>query len=154
MTTSRCLRSLGLTAALIVAGCGGGEPSHPEQPAQRTPAPAGTVPVACIVRWTSGTSGALVCGASGPDEARVRVDKDTFQLDKICVNDKRIASYTTASGTMPLTTKTEGNLQCADFGGAKQLPESCSCVAPPGGDCNPSPRGFVCIAKGHVSLGG
>jgi hypothetical protein len=153
MTTRRYLRSVTLAAGLAVAGCGGDEPPGASAPAPAPPKPpAASVPVACIVKWTSGTTGTLACTAGGPNKDRVKIDATTFRLDRICVNDVRIASYGAGGKTLPLATKPAGGLHCTDFGGVQQLPESCSCVPPAGGDCNPPPNGFTCVAAGYVPL--
>jgi hypothetical protein len=153
MTTWRTLSNIVLTAGLVAAGCGGGEPERTAQPvAPPTSVPAGTVAVVCSVKWTDGPSGTFACSPTGPGADRVQADKGTFRLEKICVNDKRITSFAVAGAAQPLETKPEGKVHCASFAGTPQLPETCSCVAPPGGDCNPPPKGFVCIAKGHVPL--
>ena len=156
MKTRRFLLSATLVAGLTIVGCGGDEPPRTGQappPPKIPPVPAGSVPVGCIGKWTSGTSGTLNCIAGGPNKDRVKIDQTSFRLDKICVNDKRIASFNVAGGTaVPITSKPEGNMHCAEFGAAQQLPESCACVAPAGGDCNPPPDGFICLATGHVPM--
>jgi hypothetical protein len=110
------------------------------------------VPVACIVQWSTGTTGMLECTAGGPEKDRVTVDKTTFRLERICTNDKRVSSYAVDGGNMPIDSKPMGKFHCADFGGVQQLPVSCSCVAPPGGDCAPPAKGFSCLASGYVPL--
>ena len=111
--------------------------------------------MACLAKWTSGETGTLHCNATGPSKDAVKVDKETFRLGMICVNDARIASYAFDGGqTAPLTTTVKGNARCADFDGLKRLPESCTCVPPAGGDCTPPKDGFVCLAVGWVPLPG
>jgi len=157
MMTRRPLLAAALTAGLAIAGCGGDEPPKTAAPVASKPptAPAGTVPVACIGKWTSGPTGTLTCSAGGPNKDRVKIGQDTFRLDRICANDPRIGTYTAAGGkTAPIASKPAGPLYCAEFGAVQQLPESCTCIPPAGGDCTPPPDGFVCLATGHVALGG
>jgi hypothetical protein len=162
MGTHPRLLTFALAMGVAVAGCGGDEPpastpspaaTAPAPPAAKTAAaPSGTVPVTCIAKWTSGATGAVTCQPGGPDKDRVTVDKDTFRLDRICVNDPRVASFTAAGGNaVAIASKPEQRGHCAEFGGVQQLPESCTCVPPAGGDCTPPQGGFVCLAAGHVS---
>ena len=156
MRTRRHLLSATLAAGLTITGCGGDEPPRSAPPAPAPPkaatAPPGTVPVGCIGKWTSGTTGTLNCMGGGPDKDRIKIEKTNFKLDKVCVNDKRITSFTTGGTAVAFTPKPEGPLLCATFNSTPQLPESCSCVPPQGGDCNPPPEGFACLATGHVPL--
>ena len=109
----------------------------------------------CLAKWTSGATGTLSCRAGGLNKDKVKVDKDSFRLDKICVNDPRITTYSFAGGqTAPIGATGDQVIRCADFNGVKQLPETCNCVPPAGGDCTPPKDGFVCFAGGHVPLGG
>jgi hypothetical protein len=151
-----------LCVGLVIAGCGGGEPppaSKPTAPIATTAAPkaatqADRVPVGCVVKWTSGATGTFSCTAGGPNGGKVKVDKDTFRLDRICVNDPRITTYGFSGQTAPIGATGTGALRCAEFNGVKQLPETCSCVPPAGGDCTPPKDGFACLAAGHVPLDG
>ena len=157
MRTRRHLLSATLAAGLAFTGCGGDEPPRTAPPAPQAgpkaaAIPAGSVPIGCIGKWTTGTTGALTCLAGGPDKDRVKFDKTNFKLDKICVSDKRITSFTTGGTAVTFDPKPEGTLHCATFNATPQLPESCSCVAPAGGDCNPPPDGFACLATGHVAV--
>jgi hypothetical protein len=165
MSTSRVLSSL--LVALALTGCGGDEPhkTAPPPPAAPKPAPppaaaankpaasapAGPPQTACLGKWTSGTTGTVTC--SPPKGAAF--DKAAFRLDRVCVNDPRITTYTAAGKAVTLTLKPEGKLHCATLSGVAEVPESCTCVAPAAGDCNPPADGFVCVAIGHfVPAGG
>ena len=64
------------------------------------------------------------------------------------------STYTAGGKTVTMTLKAEGQKLCATFGGVAEVPESCSCVAPAGGDCNPPPDGFVCVAIGRAAGAG
>jgi hypothetical protein len=70
------------------------------------------------------------------------------------VNDARVSTYTAGGKTVTMTLKAEGQRLCATFGGVAEVPESCSCVAPAGGDCKPPADGFVCVAIGHSASAG
>jgi hypothetical protein len=143
--------AVALTAALVAPGCGGDAPSAPPAPpATQAPAPAGQVPVACLGKWTSGVTGTVGCNPSGPNKDRVTLDKESIRLDRVCVNDPRVTSFSAGGKDVPFTPKPDQRVHCADLGGVQQLPESCSCVAPPGGDCTPPQDGFVCMFAGHV----
>ena len=145
--------SASLAVGLAITGCGGDEPprSAPPAPPKAAATPPGTMPVGCIGKWTSGDTGKLNCIGGGPDKDRVKIDATNFKLDKVCVNDKRITKFTAAGGAaVTFEPKPEGPLQCANFNAVAQLPESCSCVPPQGGNCNPPPEGFACLATGHV----
>jgi len=142
--------TVGLAAAFAIA-CGGGEtPQTPATPGAAQPA-ASAIPVACVAKWTSGASGTFTCEAEGPQKSRAKIAPDTLRLDQVCVNDPRLTSMNVAGGkTVPLTLKASGANHCASLGGATQLPETCTCVPPAGGDCTAPAVGFVCIAAGHV----
>jgi hypothetical protein len=161
MTTSRHRGTAVLVVAIAIAGCGGDEPASRTPPQARPTAPAnanvaiGRVPVGCVAKWTSGETGTFVCEAGGPNKAKVKIDKDSFRLEEICVNDVRIATYGFAGGqSAPLGGKDRGAVRCAQFAGTTTLPETCTCVPAPGGDCKPPPNGFVCLATGYVQLVG
>jgi hypothetical protein len=153
MTTSRLLSSL--VAALALTGCGGDEPhkAAAPPPAARKPATPPTAaagpPVGCLAKWTSGTTGTLVCTGTG-----VPFDKAAFRLDRVCVNDPRISAYTAGGKTVTLTLESADPYYCANLGGVAEVPETCSCVAPAGGDCNPPADGFACAAFGHSAPAG
>jgi hypothetical protein len=154
MTTTRVLSSL--VIALALTGCGSDEshktappPPVAQKPAAPTPIGAGAT-AGCIGNWTSGTtSGTLVC--SGADKP---FDKAAFRLDRLCVNDPRITSYTAGGKTVTLTLQPDGGFHCANLGGVAEVPETCSCVAPAAGDCNPPAGGFTCAAFGHSARAG
>jgi len=150
MNTRGYSLTAGLAAAFAIA-CGGGEtPQTPATPGAAQPAPSG-IPVACVAKWTSGASGTFTCQAEGPQKNRAKIAPDTLRLDQVCVNDPRLTSMNVAGGkTVPLTLKASGANHCASLGGATQLPETCTCVPPAGGDCTAPAVGFVCIAAGHV----
>jgi hypothetical protein len=153
-TRRRFLGSLVL-GGLTLAACGDGEPPPPPPPAAAPAqaAPANRVPVVCIAKWTSGASATFACTASGPSKDRVKVDKETLRLDKICVNDPQLTSYGFDGGqTAALTLVAEGNARCASLGGVKRLPETCTCVPSAAGACAPPQEGFVCIVLGHIPL--
>ena len=147
MTARRYTLVLFLGVGLGLAGCGDREP------VKTGPA---SVPVGCVAKWTTGNTATLQCTATGPDKDKVKVDKDTFLLDGICVNDARVTTFGFSGGqTAPIGARGDGPVLCAKFDGqAGKLPESCTCVPPPGGDCTPPPQGFVCIVGGHVPLHG
>jgi len=153
MTSSRFLSSL--VVALALTGCGSDEPHKAPTPppaAQKaaTPsAPAAGRPAGCIGKWTSGTTGTLVCSGDG-----TAFDKAAFRLDRVCVNDPRISTYTAGGKTVTLTLESADPYYCANLGGVAELPETCSCVAPAGGDCNPPAGGFACAAFGHTAPAG
>jgi hypothetical protein len=153
MTTSRFLTSL--VVALALAGCGSDESHKTAPPAAAnkpaTPAPSGPPKSACIGKWTSGATGTLTCSAPGKG---VAFDKATFRLEQVCVNDPRVTTYTAGGKTVTMTLKPEGNQHCAKFDGVAEVPESCSCVAPAGGNCDPPADGFICLAIGHSAAGG
>src|SRR5215475_13253970 len=87
----------------------------------------------------------------GSQKNRAKIAPDTLRLDQVCVNDPRLTSMNVAGGkTVPLTLKASGANHCASLGGATQLPETCTCVPPAGGDCTAPAVGFLCIAGGHV----
>jgi len=153
MSTSRFLCSL--VIALALTGCGGDEPHKaapppppPQKPATPPAAPAGA-PAGCIGKWTSGTTGTLVCTGAGTS-----FDKAAFRLDRVCANDPRVSAYTAGGKTVTLTLEQDGPYHCASLGGVAEVPESCSCVAPAGGDCNPPAGGFACAAFGHSAPAG
>jgi hypothetical protein len=143
--------SLAALAAAVAIACGGGEtPQAPATPGAAKPAASG-IQVACGAKWTSGASGTFTCEAAGPQKDRAKIAPDTLRLDQICVNDPRLTSMTVTGGkTVPLTLKASDGIHCASLGGATQLPETCTCVPPAGGDCTAPAGGFVCIATGHV----
>jgi hypothetical protein len=151
MDAHRCASVAFLAVGLAASGCGDHEPATYPTVA---PAEASSVSVGCIARWTAGTMGTFQCATSGPDKDKVKLDKDTFRLDTICVNDARITTFGFGGGqTAPIGAK--GDNLCASFNGQSgRLPESCICVPPPGGDCTPPRDGFICVAAGHVPLGG
>jgi hypothetical protein len=159
MDAHRCASVAFLAVGLAASGCGDHEPAKttaPPPPAKpaAAPAEASSVSVGCIAKWTAGATATLQCRTSGPDKDKVKLDKDTFRLDSICVNDARIATFGFGGGqTAPIGAK--GDTLCASFNGQSgRLPESCTCVPPPGGDCTPPRDGFICLAAGHVPLGG
>jgi len=149
-----------LAVGLAASGCEDHEPVKTTAPppaaypAAAPPAEASSMAVGCIARWTAGTMGTFQCSSTGPDKDKVKLDKDTFRLDNICVNDARITTFGFGGGqTAPIGAK--GGRYCASFNGQRgRLPESCICVPPPGGDCTPPQGGFMCIAGGHVPLDG
>ena len=162
MTTSRLLSPL--LVALALSSCGSDEPQKAAPPATPPPAatkpapppaaatkPAGAPVAACVGTWTSGPTGTLTC--SGPTKGTA-FDKATFRLDRVCVNDARVSAYTAGGKTVTMTLKPEGQRLCATFGGVAEVPESCSCVAPAGGDCKPPADGFVCVAIGRSAPAG
>jgi hypothetical protein len=150
MGTRRYPLITALAAATAIA-CGGSEtPQAPATPGAAKPSPSG-IPVACIAKWTSGASGRFTCEAGGPEKNRAKIAPDTLRLDQICVNDPRLTSISVAGGkTVPLTLKTSGTTHCASLGGPTQLPETCTCMPPAGGDCTAPAGGFACIATGQV----
>ena len=143
MTTSRFLSSL--VVALALTGCGSDEhksapPAATPPPAAQkpaTPAPGGPPLAACIGKWTSGATGTLTCSGAGKGTP---FDKAAFRLDRVCVNDPRISTYTAGGKTVTLTLKPEGQQHCASMGGVAEVPESCSCVAPTGRRLQPAGR--------------
>jgi hypothetical protein len=155
MTTPRFLSTLIL--ALTLSSCGSDEPQKAAPPAtpaarsnqariatrRRDPArEARRRPRRSVRRdVTSGPTGTLTCSGPGKGTA---FDKAAFRLDRVCVNDPRVSTYTAGGKTVTMTLKPEGQRLCATFGGVAEVPESCSCVAPAGGDCNRRPDGFVC----------
>ena len=164
MTTSRFLSSL--VVALALSSCGSDEPQKAAPPAAANkpapppappsaaatkPAPPGDGVAACVGKWTSGPTGTLTCSGPGKGTA---FDKATFRLDRVCVNDARVSTYTAGGKTVTMTLKAEGQRLCATFSGVAEVPESCSCVAPAGGDCKPPTDGFVCVAIGHAASAG
>ena len=152
MTTSHFLSSL--VVALALSSCGSDEPKKAAPPpaAAAKPAPSAGIPAAaCVGNWKSGPTGTLTCSGPGKGTA---FDKATFRLDRVCVNDARVSTYTAGGKTVTMTLKAEGQRLCATFGGVAEVPESCSCVAPAGGDCNPPPDGFVCVAIGRAAAAG
>jgi hypothetical protein len=158
MTTSRFLPSL--VVALALTGCGSDESHKTTPPAAPPPAavnkpaaapPVGPPPSACIGKWTTGTTGTLTCSAPGKNAT---FDKASFRLDRVCVNDPRVTTYTAGGKTVTMTLKPDGKQHCASFNGVAEVPESCSCVAPSGGDCNPPSDGFICLAIGHSAPAG
>lgn len=132
--------------------CGGGEaPQAPPPPGAAKPAQPPGIPVGCIAKWSSGASGTFTCEAAGPQKDRAKIAPDTLHLDQICVNDARLTSITVAGGkTVALTLKPAGPNHCGSLGGGAQLPETCTCTPPAGGDCTPPAGGFVCIAAGRA----
>ena len=153
MTTSRFLSSL--VVAVALSSCGSDEPKKAAPPAAATkpapppapppaaaakPAPSAGIPAAaCVGNWKSGPTGTLACSGPGKGTA---FDKATFRLDRVCVNDPRVSTYTAGGKTVTMTLKAEGQKLCA------------TCVAPAGGDCNPPPDGFVCVAIGRAAGAG
>ena len=164
MITSRFVSSL--VVALVLTGCGSDD-SHkaapPPAPAAKPvppPAPpaAAAKPAAqadgaavCAGKWTSGPTGTLTC--SGPGN-NTTFNKAAFRLDRVCVNDPRVSAYAAGGKTVTMTLTPDGKRHCATFAGVAEVPESCSCVAPAGGDCNAPEGGFVCIAIGHTASAG
>jgi hypothetical protein len=155
MTTRRYSLAAALAAGVAIAACGGEEapktPPPPPAPA-KAPAPAATgTPVGCVAKWTTGASGKFTCEAAGGQKDAAKITADTLRLGKICVNDARLTTITVAGGkTVPLTLTASGPNRCGDVGGGPQLPETCNCTPPAGGDCTPPADGFLCIAAGTV----
>jgi hypothetical protein len=161
MMTHRFLSSL--VVAMALTACGSDEPhkAPPASPPAAAPKPvappapppaAATTPpgppaATCIGKWTSGETGALTC--TGPEGRPF--DKAAFRLVRVCVNDTRVSTYSAGGKTVTLKVNPTGKTHCAAFDGVAEVPESCSCVAPAGGDCNPPAGGFVCVAIGHAA---
>lgn len=155
MMMDRILVASSFLVVLAAAGCGGGDDASP--PATAAAPAANAVPakvsVTCLAQWKSGTSGTFACRAQAGKD--VKITKETFRLQQLCVNDARLTTYAYAGGqTATIAAKGEGPLRCTQVASLPHLPETCSCVAPPGGDCQPGPAGFVCLANGIVASGG
>jgi hypothetical protein len=75
---------------------------------------------------------------TGPTSDKVQLIADNLHLDRMCVSDERLTTYT--FGGNPVTIAATGTppQQCADLGGVKRPPDTCVCVPPSGGGCNPS----------------
>ena len=149
--THRFLSSL--VVAMALTACGSDEPHKAPPPASPPPAatkPAGPPASVCVGKWTSGATGTLTC--TGPEGRPF--DKATFRLERICVNDTRVSTYSAGGKTVTMKVNPTGKTHCATFDGVAEVPESCSCVAPAGGDCNPPADGFVCVAIGHAAPAG
>jgi len=156
MSTPRHLLAAAVATLVVMTGCGGDEAppaGAPRPPGAAAPAArGGAVSVNCVTEWTQGNTGTFTCKAAGPEKDRVQVTADTLHLDKICVSDERITSYTFGGGqTAPITATGTPPQRCQDLGGVKRLPESCVCTPPAGGNCTPAATGkFICVILGHV----
>lgn len=141
-----------LAMHFAIVACGGG--GDGEQTALDGPAvPSGRVGVACIVKWTSGSVGTLACQAAGPNRSRAGTIDRGMWIDRVCVNDPRIASLSLAGGGVtPFAVTGGGAVRCAELRGVQGLPEACTCVPPAGGDCKVPPDGFVCLVIGNVPM--
>ena len=141
-----------LAVGVAIAACGGGEtPQAPATAKPATPAPSG-IPVACIAKWASGPSGKFACTGVGPDKDRAKITAETLRINRVCVNDPRLTSITVAGGNVVhFTPEASGVNRCAALAGAPQLPETCTCVPPAGGDCTGPAGDFVCVVLGRVS---
>jgi len=155
MSTLRHLLAAAVATLVVMTGCGGDEappPGAPRPPAAAPGAAAGPIPVNCVATWTQGNSGSFLCQASGPNRDTAKISADTLQLDKICVSDERLTTYT-FGGTQTATINATGTppQRCEALGALRRLPEKCTCVPPAGGNCD-SPAGgkFICLVIGHV----
>jgi hypothetical protein len=170
MRVHRHLLVVALVMGTAALGCGGGEPpkAPPAPPAAKAPpakapglpplskaSPPGTAAVWCLAQWTEGATGKFTCLPLGGTQ--VKVNRDSFVLQKMCINDERLTKYTYTGGQTGAIDKAEGTPpeRCMPFADVKQLPETCLCEPPAGKDCSSPPsEGFKCLATGYVKLEG
>lgn len=154
MSTSCRLLTAAVITLVAITSCGQDDAPTAGTPRRPAAAPAtagGRTTVNCLAGWAQGTTGTFACEAMGPSKDTVKLSADTLVLDRICVNDERLTTYGFGgSQTAPIAAS--GTPRCADLGGVKRLPESCTCVPPAGGDCTPPSNGgkFLCVITGHV----